>query len=509
MLLLRLVLCALPSETGFWRGFRACCALQYALVGAYWLVEETGEHFLPPAFPRAARLFVPRAVYGLAAILVSSLVASVVAFQKLGGAMSPVASKEGRTMRRGTAEKRGTKVNRLNLESRENCRESESGAAYNELNGASPYQVGQMHEGYKGVIKGRSETNRALEADAVDGRGDTAQSGTTRESAARAEVFARVTALVAGLAGVLGLLLGKKGPVLLLLAAVQAACSIRLQSPDSYTETRMVRDPATSVSAEPNATLAKTAAVSEAGGERSEGNGFEGGEKGAVSREQKGTVTGKPGRKEGADSDGSLGRAESADLNPAENGSGHFSGSEQRALAGLNSSSLRDRRGSFVSGSWDSLVRSAALGSEWSIHTTQVFFCTGHRCSFDALQYTAAFVGFEGFSFARSGALLAANTFASHVLMAFGLPLLVFRPDVESRELGLALGRVVLGYGLARALAAFVTTGTVALLRRHLMVWSIFAPKFVFDACSLLVTDVLLVLAVMFAEGAYNRAKRR
>jgi hypothetical protein len=512
VLLLRLVLRALPSKTGFWRGFRAGCALQYALVGAYWLVEDTGEHFLLPNFQGAARLAVPRAVYGLAAVLVLSLVASTVVFQRLGDASSPVASKEGSITERGTTEKRGMIVNRLNLESREDCRENGSGAACTESNGASPSQVGRMHEEDEWVNEGRSEMNRALEANGPDGRGDRAQSGTARESTDRAAVFARVAALVAALAGVLGLLLGRKGPVLLLLAAVQAVCSIRLQSPYSFDENRRLRDPATSLSEQPNAHLAKTAPVSERGRERSEGNGCEGGEQGAVSRERKRTVTGKPGGKEGAEINGSLGRVDSAGSNSGETGSGHFSRLDQHAMAGVSSSSPREICSSVFSGSWGSLVRSAALGSEWSIHTTQLFFCTGHRCSFDALHYTAAFVGFEGFSFARSGALLAANTFASHVLMAFGLPLLVFRPDAESRtrgELGLELGRVALGYGLARALAAFVTTGTVALLRRHLMVWSIFAPKFVFDACSLLVIDVLLVLAVMFAEGAYNREKRR
>ena len=40
-----------------------------------------------------------------------------------------------------------------------------------------------------------------------------------------------------------------------------------------------------------------------------------------------------------------------------------------------------------------------------------------------------------------------------------------------------------------------VSTAFVALERRHLMVWAIFAPKFVFEACGMVVGEALLASA--------------
>ena len=48
---------------------------------------------------------------------------------------------------------------------------------------------------------------------------------------------------------------------------------------------------------------------------------------------------------------------------------------------------------------------------------------------------------------------------------------------------------------LCRTLTAAAATMSAAIQRRHLMVWALFAPKFVFEAVTLLVCDVVLVLA--------------
>jgi hypothetical protein len=44
-------------------------------------------------------------------------------------------------------------------------------------------------------------------------------------------------------------------------------------------------------------------------------------------------------------------------------------------------------------------------------------------------------------------------------------------------------------------------------LRRHLHVWSLFAPKFVFEAARLLLTDALALAALAAAAMAQRRAK--
>lgn len=59
---------------------------------------------------------------------------------------------------------------------------------------------------------------------------------------------------------------------------------------------------------------------------------------------------------------------------------------------------------------------------------------------------------------------------------------------------GDALRQAVLVAGLVRAAAAFCAALSAAIQRRHLYVWALFAPRFAFEACFLVLTDLALLL---------------
>ena len=48
--------------------------------------------------------------------------------------------------------------------------------------------------------------------------------------------------------------------------------------------------------------------------------------------------------------------------------------------------------------------------------------------------------------------------------------------------------------GLVRAATTFCATLSAAVQRRHLYAWALFAPKFAFEACFLMLTDLALLL---------------
>lgn len=139
---------------------------------------------------------------------------------------------------------------------------------------------------------------------------------------------------------------------------------------------------------------------------------------------------------------------------------------------------------------------------QWSLLAVQLFFCTGHSCTFDGLRYAAAFIGFDNFNIIRQGVLLVIDTFGvSHILPIFGLPLLVStkRSHVQNGEWNLLqLVQVFLIYGLVSATMATLSTVCVTIQRRHLMVWGLFAPKYVFEVIGLLLTDSLIVVAALY-----------
>lgn len=167
----------------------------------------------------------------------------------------------------------------------------------------------------------------------------------------------------------------------------------------------------------------------------------------------------------------------------------------------------------------------------WSTVCCQSFFFTGHQNTFTSLQNAAGFVGFDTFEFYRAGALLGLNTFGSYLLWLLFLPLALARPQTQQqthqqqqrhhsderqldsdelkRSSATVSGRMVvtracwrravLAVSLHFVLNAIVSTVFVALQRRHLMVWAIFAPKFIFDGATLLVVELLLALVSTLA----------
>ncbi|XP_061149632.1 GPI ethanolamine phosphate transferase 3 [Syngnathus typhle] len=186
-----------------------------------------------------------------------------------------------------------------------------------------------------------------------------------------------------------------------------------------------------------------------------------------------------------------------------------------------SSTSLRDLHGVNSGGfnvPWTPVVL-------WSLAATQFFHATGHLPAFPALQWGAAFVGFPD---GHTGTLLPAtlvtlNTFASHILFAVGCPLLLFWPlvcevrgsrsakasgeggeeavmEMRLREkpqlFSLALLQLSTRYLFILGLEVFASMCAAAILRRHLMVWGIFAPKFMFSASGFLVSCVCLLLGV-------------
>lgn len=146
----------------------------------------------------------------------------------------------------------------------------------------------------------------------------------------------------------------------------------------------------------------------------------------------------------------------------------------------------------------------------WSTVCYQSFFFTGHQNTFTSLQNAAGFVGFDDFHFYWAGALLGFNTFGCYLLWLLFLPFALAHDEQQQpsqptastekaahRRSVVALShwwRAVFTVVLHFALNTTVSTAFVALQRRHLMVWAIFAPKFLFDAIALLVLELLLLL---------------
>ncbi|KAI0631433.1 hypothetical protein C8Q77DRAFT_1126725 [Trametes polyzona] len=135
-----------------------------------------------------------------------------------------------------------------------------------------------------------------------------------------------------------------------------------------------------------------------------------------------------------------------------------------------------------------------------AVHT---FFATGHQAAIPSIQWKAAFVLTPTLTYPLSPLLVILNTFGPLFLLALAAPLLALwnvaplpqpAADVKVRLDAVRAGLGVMVYHATLLLSSAVCS---AWLRRHLMVWKIFAPRFMLSAITVVVVD----LAVLFGVG--------
>lgn len=144
-----------------------------------------------------------------------------------------------------------------------------------------------------------------------------------------------------------------------------------------------------------------------------------------------------------------------------------------------------------------------------------LFFSTGHQAVFSSIQWKTAFVGFPVLSYPWSPALVSLNTFGVFVLAGLAVPLLatwavspVQSSEASSGKKVLVLPdalRIGLGMQLYFTTLVLGSATSAAILRRHLMVWKVFAPRFMLAGVSLLVLDVALGVAMFVGLGKVVR----
>ncbi|KAI8324158.1 hypothetical protein GQ54DRAFT_256974 [Martensiomyces pterosporus] len=142
------------------------------------------------------------------------------------------------------------------------------------------------------------------------------------------------------------------------------------------------------------------------------------------------------------------------------------------------------------------------------------YFSTGHQFTLVSIQWSTAFVGVREMQLVLCGVIVGLNTLGSFILTALGVPLVVlWNESLGSQLLRIAPGNYfarVAGAGAAysayHALVATTTAVFAAWFRRHLMVWKIFAPRFMFSAPVFLTTAVaIFVVATGFAAARVLR----
>lgn len=141
-----------------------------------------------------------------------------------------------------------------------------------------------------------------------------------------------------------------------------------------------------------------------------------------------------------------------------------------------------------------SAIGPIVLGLLGSFH----FFKTGHQATLSSIQWESAFVALRTVTYPWSPLLVVLNTFGAQILTTVAVPLIALwkQPPKKPRllsDVAKALATLLLYY----AVINLATTMWAGWLRRHLMLYRIFSPRFLTAAAVLVTVDMVGILVAL------------
>lgn len=129
------------------------------------------------------------------------------------------------------------------------------------------------------------------------------------------------------------------------------------------------------------------------------------------------------------------------------------------------------------------------------------FFKTGHQATLASIQWNSAFIPLRTIQYPWSPLLIILNTFGAQIICAAAVPLTVLwkRPigKVGLRGVWNDVVNACLTHALYYATIQLATTLWAGHLRRHLMLYRVFMPRYLMASAVLLIVDFVLVVSAL------------
>ena len=123
------------------------------------------------------------------------------------------------------------------------------------------------------------------------------------------------------------------------------------------------------------------------------------------------------------------------------------------------------------------------------------FFKTGHQATLSSIQWETAFIPLHSIRYPWSPLLVALNSFGAQILAVAAVPLVVlWKQKPRKKDILSSVAAALAWHALYYAVVSFATTMWAGHLRRHLMLYRIFCPKFMTAAAVLVVVDIIGIL---------------
>jgi phosphatidylinositol glycan class O len=138
----------------------------------------------------------------------------------------------------------------------------------------------------------------------------------------------------------------------------------------------------------------------------------------------------------------------------------------------------------------DSAIGPITLALLGSFH----FFKTGHQATLASIQWESAFIPLKSIVYPWSPIFIIFNTFGAQILAAISVPAIpLWRRDPTRKGLLADVAKATTTFMAFFATEALATSAWAGWLRRHLMLYRIFSPRFMMGALTLVVVDVVAI----------------
>lgn len=130
------------------------------------------------------------------------------------------------------------------------------------------------------------------------------------------------------------------------------------------------------------------------------------------------------------------------------------------------------------------------------------FFWSGHQATIPSIQWDTAFITVRQLSYPLSAVTVSLNTFGPLLLSVLASILIAAwrrPPFKDPRQLLAYLVRSAMATSIVACVQTVASMVAVTHLRRHLMTWKIFAPRFMLAGITLCVTDLFALMALLIA----------
>lgn len=133
------------------------------------------------------------------------------------------------------------------------------------------------------------------------------------------------------------------------------------------------------------------------------------------------------------------------------------------------------------------------------------FFTTGHQATIPSINWELGFTLVEKIVFPITHIPIILNTFGSFIIISISIALITFWRTTPNFKPVSLFSKIVENCGAYLAYQSCVTLSSLifaTVFRRHLMVWKIFAPRFMLAALVQIVVDVVIIaITVGFGSG--------